>query len=67
MTPLHQFLVADALTFSLAAYAWIADHRRQRRRDIDRVGMINWVTFFVFAILLMLFAIVLTLKEWLRS
>lgn len=65
MTPLLKFLIADVVMLSLAVYAWVADRRRQSRRNPDRVGMVNWVTVFVFAVLLLLFAVVLTLKEWL--
>ena len=67
MTALHQFLAVDAMLVVLAVHAWLADRRRQRRRNVDSVGIINWVTVFVLAILVLLFAVVLTLKEWLAN
>ncbi len=65
MTALYQFLAVDAVALCLAIYAWIADRRRHQRRAVGSVSFVNWITVFVLAILVLLFAVVLTLKEWL--
>lgn len=34
---------------SIAALAWIADYRRHRRKNPDKVGFMPWTTIFVIA------------------
>jgi hypothetical protein len=35
----------------IAATAWIAERRRLRRRDLDRVGWVPWTMLFFWALL----------------
>lgn len=40
---------AGTISAGLAAWAWIADYLRARRRNPDRVGFMPWTTIFVIA------------------
>ncbi len=50
-----------AAAFVLAALSGWADHRRRRRVDLDRVGMIDWRTVQLAAIATVLVAVSLAL------
>ena len=47
---------------AVAALAAVGEHRRQRRRDLDKVGWMPWNFIQVFAGLVMLVAAALALK-----
>ena len=64
MTLLQQFFAADGLTFSLAIYAWIADRRQLRRRNLESVGLVPWVTVFFLALIATILMGGLTIREW---
>jgi hypothetical protein len=58
-----QFLwLAAAALLALAIVAAVAEHRRQRRRDVDRPGLIPWNGIQIFAFLLAVIAATLALK-----
>ncbi|WP_260922510.1 hypothetical protein [Novosphingobium sp. 9] len=40
------FAAGGGACIVLAAIAWLADHLRARRRDLDRVGLIPWTGVF---------------------
>jgi hypothetical protein len=50
--PARMLWTAAALFAALAALAAWADHRRTRRRDIDRPGWVPWTALTFFALLL---------------
>ena len=52
MTTQAQLWWTAGLAMALAAFAALAEHRRTRRRDLDRVGLMPWnfiqlIAFFV--------------------
>jgi hypothetical protein len=53
---------AAALLLLLGVVAVFAEHRRGKRRDIDRVGWVPWNFIQIFALLLALMAAALALK-----
>ena len=46
-----QLLLAAGMMLALAVAAGVAEHRRRRRRDMDRVGLVPWVTIQMAALL----------------
>ena len=57
-----QMLWAAAGLLLLGVIAVFAEHRRGKRRDIDRVGWVPWNFIQIFALLLALVAAALALK-----
>ncbi|WP_373486423.1 hypothetical protein [Blastomonas sp.] len=47
---------------ALAGTATVADARRMRRRDFDRVGFMPWPTILIVALVIAVFATALALK-----
>ncbi len=45
------FWVAAAIAVLAAILAGLGDHRRKRRADLDRVGLINWPTLQMLALI----------------
>jgi hypothetical protein len=43
--------VAGALGAALALVAWVGDHRRMRRKQLDRVGFMPWTGIFFWALM----------------
>lgn len=43
--------VAGALAAALALVAWVGDHRRIRRRQLDQVGFMPWTGIFFWALM----------------
>jgi uncharacterized membrane protein len=43
--------VAGALAAALALVAWVGDHRRMRRKQLDRVGFMPWTGIFFWALM----------------
>ena len=62
---LHALL--GALAAALAVLAWIADRRRMRRRDPDKVGFMPWTGLFFWALLAACTLLGLAAKEWLLA
>jgi len=53
---------AAACLLALAVFAAFAEHRRQRRRDVDRPGFVPWNAIQLFAFLLAVVAAMLAVK-----
>jgi hypothetical protein len=53
---------AAAVLALLAAYAALAEHRRNKRRDLDRVGLVPWNLIQVLAFLGAMAAAALAIK-----
>jgi hypothetical protein len=51
----------------LAALAGLADRRRLRRSDLDRVGWVPWTPVFFFALLAAVVLLALAAKVWFAS
>ena len=51
MTTTHLLFLLAALSAALAALAGWADHRRGRRRDVDRPGWVPWSLIMVLAMM----------------
>jgi hypothetical protein len=45
----HWALAAGSAAAMLALAAWLGDHRRARRTDLDRVGFVPWTDVFFWA------------------
>lgn len=43
--------MAGAVCAALALLAWAADHRRMRRRKLDRVGFMPWTGIFFWSLM----------------
>ncbi|MFL6863687.1 MAG: hypothetical protein ACJ8DZ_11875 [Allosphingosinicella sp.] len=62
LEPRQLLWLAAALLLGLAVVAALAEHRRQRRRDVDRPGLVPWNAVQIFAFLLAVIAATLALK-----
>jgi hypothetical protein len=56
-------LIWGLAALALAIMAWIGDHRRMRRKDLDAVGCMPWTSVFLLALL----ATCLLLGLWARA
>ena len=54
--------LAAALLAALAVFAGVAEHLRNRRRDLDRPGWMPWTLIQIIALLLAVIAAALALK-----
>jgi membrane-anchored protein YejM (alkaline phosphatase superfamily) len=54
--------IAAAVLFVIAAIAALAEHRRTRRRNLDRVGWVPWNAIQVLAFIGSVLALALALK-----
>jgi hypothetical protein len=50
-SPAAPFWVAAMIAVLVAGFAGIGDRRRKRRSDLDRVGLINWPTLQMLALI----------------
>jgi hypothetical protein len=58
-----EILGLAALTAALVAViAWIADRRRMRRRNLDRVGWVPWTSLFFWALMATVILLALAIK-----
>ena len=64
MTTLAQLISSAAFSLALAIYAWFADQRMLRRRNLERVSMIPWVTVFFLALIASILIGGLAIREW---
>lgn len=67
MTAFAQLTSAAILSLVLAIYAWFADKRMLRRRNLERVSMVPWVTVFFLALIAAILIGGLAIREWLTS
>lgn len=51
----------------IAALAWNGDRRRQRRRNLDRVGLMPWTPVFFIALLAAIVLLSLAAQAWLAD
>ncbi|MBY0583696.1 MAG: hypothetical protein K2P68_12370 [Sphingomonas sp.] len=56
------YWIVVAIAFVVAVGSGLADRRRMRRTDLDRVGMIDWRTLQLVAIAVLLIGASLALK-----
>lgn len=64
---LRLMVICESLAAVLALVAWVGDHRRHRRRHIDRVGFMPWTTIFFFALMVAVLLLGLSAREWLAG
>jgi uncharacterized membrane protein len=64
MTAFAQLTSAAILSLVLAAYAWLADRRGLRRRNLERVSLVPWVTVFFLALIAAILIGGLAIREW---
>jgi len=57
-------IVTGAAAAFFAALAWYADHRRTRRRDLDRVGFMPWTALFFWSLLAAVLLLGLAARGW---
>ncbi len=57
-----QLSLAGMAAVAVAAIAWVAERRRLRRTDLDRVGWVPWTGLFFFALLVGIVLLALALK-----
>lgn len=62
-TPFDLLLCGGAAVL-LALIAWLADHRRMRRRDPDAVGFMPWTTLFFWAAFVAVLLLAAGGKAW---
>ena len=67
MTALAQLTSAALFSLVLAIYAWFADRRMLRRRNLERVALVPWVTVFFLALIAAILIGGLAIREWLAS
>ena len=48
---LSDLTILGSLAAVLTLVAWIGDHRRRKRKDLDAVGFFDWTTLFFIALL----------------
>ena len=64
MTALFQLTSAALFSLVLAIYAWFADRRLLRRRNLESVGLVPWVTVFFVALIASILIGGLAIREW---
>ncbi|PNU04911.1 hypothetical protein [Novosphingobium guangzhouense] len=57
--------VCGSLAALIAAIALLGDHRRHRRKDIERVGFMPWTPIFFFSLMVAVLLLGLSAREWL--
>lgn len=62
MAQMSGYWIVVAIAFAMAVGSGLADRRRMRRTDLDRVGMIDWRTLQLVAIAVLLIGASLALK-----
>ena len=62
MTTGEILALAAGTALGLSALAWIAERRRLRRSDLDKVGWVPWTSLFFWALLAAVLLLGLALK-----
>ncbi|MEE4450212.1 hypothetical protein [Novosphingobium resinovorum] len=60
-------VIGGCLAALLAVVAWLGDHRRHRRKHIDRVGFMPWTPIFFFSLFVAVLLLGLSAREWLAG
>lgn len=63
----HFLTVASVSATLVAAFAWTADWRRRRRKNLDRVGFMPWTTIFFCALVAAVVLVGLAARQWLAG
>jgi hypothetical protein len=64
MNPDEILALAGLAAAVIAALAWIADRRRMRRSDLDKVGWVPWTSLFFWALMGAVVLLALAAKAW---
>jgi len=67
MTALAQLTSAALFSLVLAIYAWFADRRMLRRRNLEKIALVPWVTVFFLALIAAILIGGLAIREWFAS
>lgn len=59
--------ICGAIAAFVAAVAWVGDYRRQKRKNIDRVGFMPWTAIFFLALMAAVLLLGLAAREWLAG
>lgn len=59
--------ICGAVAALIAVVAWVGDHRRHRRKHIDRVGFMPWTAIFFFALMAAVLLLGLSARGWLAG
>ncbi|AOR76077.1 MULTISPECIES: hypothetical protein [Sphingomonadaceae] len=62
---LHWMTICGSLAALVAVIAWLGDHRRHRRKNIERVGFMPWTPIFFFSLMVAVLLLGLSAREWL--
>lgn len=60
----NQWAVAALFAFLLSIAAAVADQRRRRRANLDRVGFMPWTTLTVLPAMIALFCVAVAIQTW---
>ena len=63
----HWLAIAGWACAALAVVAWLGDHRRNRRSEVDRVGWVPWTGVFFWSFLAAVLLLGLAGKAWLQG
>ena len=64
---LDQLTIAGSIAAVIAVIAWIGDHRRRKRKNIDAVGFVDWTTIFFIALLVACLTLGGAARMWFAS
>ncbi len=65
--PVTILLATGLVALALALFAWLADRRRMRRRNLDAVGIMPWAAIFFWALLVACVALGVVARGWLAG
>lgn len=57
-------MIVGSVSACVAALAWLLDHRRMRRRDLDRVGFMPWTGIFFWSLMAAVLLLGLSGRAW---
>jgi hypothetical protein len=64
---LQRPLAPGCVALAVAIVAWIGDHRRRKRKNIDAVGFVDWTTVFFIALMLAVLLLGAAARIWLKG